>query len=1377
MKKLLLMILTLALAMPVAIAGEKTVTISRNEGIYDDGTGVYYCTKDGVTMTFSSGLNNVNYLVEHQQVVFDIFSTNYVIKKIKFNCLDNTTDDNLDCFYWGPSTISEFTGAPYTPTGTYTYSGYIGTWVGGSTPSSYVKFVTEAKPVRFGSVEITYDKEFGDIYDLVTQSSEIQNGQTYALVSQRDSRALGKEEYHGSDPYTTYSSTPVTLLNNNQKVKVTDEVQLIKLQSTGNSSRPWYLKVGDNYMRRRSGTMSGSGTNQGYNLYSVGNIPSGSEDYFRVSISFGNNSNALIRFYHNSSETQAPSGGVTKTFAIRHYNGGDLFRVMDYSSNNSDATYQRVYLYKPAESFEVITECDPVDGGYISLGSGILTDYQGKNWSQHYDNVTFFVGPTEGYGVNEVTVTNLSTNEVTVLQPTSTSDFGNDYSFEMPGANVKVTATFVEPHVIHTVSNPADGGSFSFINGYTDFNGETMSNEGKTVTFKPEPADGYIFNSVTYTDDVTGVTTTLTPDADGVFSFVMPGNDVTLTANFEEAHDLYLLGTANGETGWHPYGPKFTFDGATATYYLDVYFKGGNDDPYADPAYGYFSLTKRISENWSDLNGYRLAAEYNNYWVEDGSTGVVLYGDRPDNAFKIKPGVYRITVNYDMTQMSITEYPLTLTFDPVSGSVVDPGQVVTISSNIDELVHNINPNEIDAVFYNTTNNWATQENDNTAVITQDGITTVTANANLGYIHVEGQANYEIIGDLYLLGTANGETGWHPYGPKFTYDADNEEYYIDVYFKGGNDDPNADPAYGYFSLTKKISENWGDLVGYRLAAEYNNYWVENGSADVVLYGDRPDNAFKIKPGVYRITVNKAKNRLSVTEYPLSLTFNPESGSIVDPGQVVTISSNLDDLVHGINANEVDAAFKNSLDGGTNWDNDNTAVITETGATTTVTAEASIGYIVVPGTAVYTTPEPTPYAITTLVDPEDAGQITAPSGALAGETVNFSVEVNSPYVLYNVEVAINGNNQIVEPLNDNGDGTYSFTMPDGDVTIYADFATPLYMIERDGEVEKTYTIADQLLGVFAFGNSLWCKDLGNISIVKTEPNDENQVDMMMTIEEIARPGGWDQSNWVELILDNINQATAGVNQLIKPCSVTGEFTDKLNYKIRVDNAPLQFDGELNYDPNTYCTVNFLENNLTLEPGAPGAISLYNGNSYYFLNPKIQEYAAVTFAMWDRDQQMFVIPMREGTQVNGHDFDGAIRLDSNNGWYYNMYGDVTTELNMPENANNVYTFHILVQRDNDSYGASAEDGPNQIGGPSREQIKPNQTASATIKAYPLDLRVDSEHIITAVNEVNLPLKVASVEYINVIGVKSDTPFDGVNIVVTRYSDGSIRTTKILK
>ena len=1054
MKKLLLILLTLAFALPVALAGEKTVTISRNEGIYDDGTGVYYCSKGGITMTFSSGLNNVNYLVEHQQVVFDIFSTNYVIKKIKFNCLDNTTDDNLDCFYWGPSTISEFTGAPYTPTGTYTYSGYVGTWVGGSTPSKYVKFVTEAKPVRFGSVEITYDKEFGDIYDLVTLNSEIENGQTYVLVSKYDSRALGKEEIHGSDPYSTFSSTPVTLLNfdsgqnNYMKVKVTDEVSLMKLESSGNSTRPWYIKIGDNYMRRRTGTLSGSGgpsNGQGFNLYTESSVPSDRQQYFRTSITVeNNNNNALIRYEMFSSER--PLGN--ETFAIRHYNGGDLFRVIDYNtSNNQYANNQRVYLYKPAQSVEVTTECNPTDGGYITLGGGVLTDNQGKNWSQHYDNVTFFVGAMDGYGIDQVTVTNLSTNEVTVLNPTSTSDFGNDYSFEMPAANVKVTATFVEPHVIHTVSNPTDGGGFNFLNGYTDFNGQTMSNEGKTVTFKPEPADDYIFTSVTYTDNVTGQTTTLTPDADGVYSFVMPGNDVTLTANFVAATELYLLGTANGKTGWEPKGPKFTYDADNEKYYIDVYFRGGNDDPYTDPAYGYFSLTKKIDENgnWGNINGYRLGAQYNNFWVEDGSTAQ-LYPNHNDDAFRIPPGVYRIEVDKDMQSIHIIKYELTMTFDPAGGSIVEPGQVVTATSNLDELVHAINPNEENALYYNTIDNWSHQENDNTAVINNEGYTTMIANANIGYIHIENQATYRIIGDLYLLGTANGKSAWFPYGPKFTYDANAGEYYIDVYFKGYNDDPNAEDGYGYFSLSTRIGSNdtdWGSINGYRIFAASHDYFVEdNENPYQNCFQRNNDQAFKIPAGVYRITVDVDMNWMKISEYPTTLTFNPASGATVAAGDQVNITSNLDQLVHAINPDEENATFKyaTSTDGTLPTPNTegSTVTITAVDATTTVNAQANIGYITATGNANYIIPAPPVYSITTVVTPEGAGAIDAPADAVVGSTVNFTVDTNEGYRLDQVQVTYGSNLAILDYTYNPETGVYTFVMPNDEVKIYADYS---------------------------------------------------------------------------------------------------------------------------------------------------------------------------------------------------------------------------------------------------------------------------------------------------------------------------------------------------
>lgn len=51
------------------------------------------------------------------------------------------------------------------------------------------------------------------------------------------------------------------------------------------------------------------------------------------------------------------------------------------------------------------------------------------------------------------------------------------------------------------------------------------------------------------------------------------------------------------------------------------------------------------------------------------------------------------------------------------------------------------------------------------------------------------------------------------------------------------------------------------------------------------------------------------------------------------------------------------------------------------------------------------------------------------------------------------------------------------------------------------------------------------------------------------------------------------------------------------------------------------------------------------------------------------------------------------------------------------------------------------------------------------------------TAVNDVNAAKAVASVKYINAAGVASDNAFEGVNIVVTKYADGSQSVTKVVK
>lgn len=57
------------------------------------------------------------------------------------------------------------------------------------------------------------------------------------------------------------------------------------------------------------------------------------------------------------------------------------------------------------------------------------------------------------------------------------------------------------------------------------------------------------------------------------------------------------------------------------------------------------------------------------------------------------------------------------------------------------------------------------------------------------------------------------------------------------------------------------------------------------------------------------------------------------------------------------------------------------------------------------------------------------------------------------------------------------------------------------------------------------------------------------------------------------------------------------------------------------------------------------------------------------------------------------------------------------------------------------------------------------------------ESQDIQTAVSSIYGDREVVDVQYVNALGQQSSKPFEGVNIVVTRYSDGTMSTTKVLK
>lgn len=310
----------------------------------------------------------------------------------------------------------------------------------------------------------------------------------------------------------------------------------------------------------------------------------------------------------------------------------------------------------------------------------------------------------------------------------------------------------------------------------------------------------------------------------------------------------------------------------------------------------------------------------------------------------------------------------------------------------------------------------------------------------------------------------------------------------------------------------------------------------------------------------------------------------------------------------------------------------------------------------------------------------------------------------------------------------------------------------------EGQNEYVIADKLIAVYADADNglLWCKDQGNQSIIATEIA-AGQIDFMNdeTLTGTTGQNGraWDQSNWVVLKFPKSDQENGVAallndavedNKVIAAKTVTGRYIDDANYTIEVQPVngayTLTFDGSASYVKNVYCVANFLESNTNYgsNTGAVGA----HGDHYFFMNPKIQEICHITYAMWDGE--MFTTP--SNTEI-----PGAFTV----GWGFNTTGGAAPTLVSGE----TYQFDAIVAH------------PATRGG----MLRGEGTPSDNYVVYPTNL-TGSGNIITAINGIYMDgsREVVGIEYVNSLGQVGKRPFSGVNIVVTRYSDGTTTTAK---
>ena len=304
---------------------------------------------------------------------------------------------------------------------------------------------------------------------------------------------------------------------------------------------------------------------------------------------------------------------------------------------------------------------------------------------------------------------------------------------------------------------------------------------------------------------------------------------------------------------------------------------------------------------------------------------------------------------------------------------------------------------------------------------------------------------------------------------------------------------------------------------------------------------------------------------------------------------------------------------------------------------------------------------------------------------------------------------------------------------------------------GGIEAKYMISDKLLVVAAAADQgiLFCKD-DNASASKTSKN-EGQVDYMRDVVN-EQKSEWDQSNWVALQFSDPNEENGiskmlsdAVGSYIKANTVMGVLSDINNYTITMSSDELQLEDEAPenaYSKNVYCIANFEPSNLNIN-GGQGAAGNYHGQDayYFFMNPKVMEVCEITYAEWDGEK--FVVPTNPA-RITGH-----VIVD----WSYNEGGPQSPT------ENGCYIFDAVVRR---------TEGSSYL----------RDDSTDPIVVYPLNFTSDGSELPTAINDVFAGNGVVkSVKYFNVAGIESDTPFQGVNIVVTEYTDGTRTTAKMLR
>ena len=291
--------------------------------------------------------------------------------------------------------------------------------------------------------------------------------------------------------------------------------------------------------------------------------------------------------------------------------------------------------------------------------------------------------------------------------------------------------------------------------------------------------------------------------------------------------------------------------------------------------------------------------------------------------------------------------------------------------------------------------------------------------------------------------------------------------------------------------------------------------------------------------------------------------------------------------------------------------------------------------------------------------------------------------------------------------------------------------LKTVVKDGFENTAYKVSNNLYGVAVAGGKLYAKDNNQYATPSVKPAD--------AIDYMAHANlqtGYDQSNWVALNVENPG------SYVDKDLQVVGSLLRKPNPEMTVTKITATAPASSGYTSNVYIPANFMGETQTSTVG--------NQNTYFFVTPKPQEYAHISWAVYGGDGK-FYVNAPEGSSNLAHIKGGFIANDA-------MMPAGTSLSHFIEG--NSYEFNAIIQRASAS-NLSLRATPYTDGGFSTDWV-----------VYPLEAPAGTP---TAVTDIATTKSVTGIKYYNLAGMASDVPFDGINIRVTTYSDGTRQASKI--